>query len=75
MSVSAVASPTAFSSLPLASANAGSVGALGGGGHAINMKKVLMWSVCGALLGAFVPVIPGGPAGGAIAGAALALFL
>jgi hypothetical protein len=67
----AVASAT----LPLvAGADAGS--AAGGGRHLhLDIKKLLLFGVAGAALGAFVPVIPGGPLGGAAIGAALALLL
>jgi hypothetical protein len=55
--------------------DAGSVGALGGRGRGLDIKKLLLFGVGGAALGAVVPVIPGGPIGGALIGAALAYFL
>jgi hypothetical protein len=46
----------------------------GGGHHALNVKKLVLYGVLGAGLGMLVPVIPGGPLGGALIGAALAYF-
>jgi hypothetical protein len=46
--------------------------ALGGGGS--NLKSILLYGAAGAVIGTVFPVIPGGPLGGAIIGALLAMF-
>jgi hypothetical protein len=45
------------------------------GGHGLDIKKLLLFGAAGAAAGVFLPVIPGGPIGGALIGAALALVL
>jgi hypothetical protein len=68
--------PLRAATLPLTpGADAGSVPALGGSHLHLDMKKMIIWSALGAFAGFLVPVIPGGPAGGALLGAALSMIL
>lgn len=67
------AAPIRTQTLPLFN-NASS--ASGGGGLSVhNLGKIGAYAFGGAVIGAFLPVIPGGPIGGAVIGALLAMFL
>jgi len=65
-------------SAPVPSADAGMTALLGGRGNGrpgIDIKKLLLFGAGGALLGMLLPIIPGGPIGGAAIGAGLALLI
>lgn len=57
---------------PIPGHDAGS--AIGGGAH-LDIGHLLKFALIGAVAGAFIPVIPGGPAGGVLIGAALSLVI
>ena len=67
-------SATATLGMPQPSHQAGSSGALGGL-HFNLSKRMLLFGAAGAMLGCVLPVIPGGPVGGAIAGVLLSGLL
>lgn len=73
--VPVAAAPARTAILPFASHDAGGVPALGGKGFKLDMKKMIIMGAIGAFAGFLVPVIPGGPVGGALIGAALSMIL
>ena len=64
--------PTLNPLVPVAGFDAGH--ASGGGIH-LNMRRMLLFGLGGALAGTLVPVIPGGPVGGMLLGCALSMIL
>lgn len=74
MSISSLSASLRHATLPTAGADAGAVGPAGGGVH-LDMKRLLLFGLAGAFAGTLVPVIPGGPVGGMLLGAALSMVL
>lgn len=72
----ATAASPVSATLPMAASNAVTGGGAGHGrGRGIDIKQLLLFAAAGAAAGMLLPVIPGGPLGGAAIGAALSFVI